>query len=71
VAPAIDAATTTHSPALRDAVRHAFVSGMNTTLWVSAALMATGAVLALVIRPRVTPALTLPEPAREAPGLAA
>lgn len=67
----IDVATTTHSPALLGAVRHAFVGGMSMTLWVSAALMAAGAVVALVIRPRATPALTLPEPAQSAPSLAA
>jgi MFS transporter, DHA2 family, multidrug resistance protein len=48
----VDVATTTHSPALLGAVRHAFVGGMSMTLWVSAGLMAAGAVLALVLRPR-------------------
>jgi MFS transporter, DHA2 family, multidrug resistance protein len=48
----VDVATTTHSPALLGAVRHAFVGGMSMTLWVSAGLMAAGAVLALVFRPR-------------------
>src|SRR4029453_3325031 len=48
----IDAATTPHSPALPGAVRPAFVGGMSMTLWVSAGLMAAGAVLALVLRPR-------------------
>jgi hypothetical protein len=48
----IDAASATHSAPLRDAVRHAFVNGMNLTLWVSAALMVAGGVLALVLRPR-------------------
>jgi hypothetical protein len=59
----IDAATTTHSPALLDAVRHALVSGMSTMLWVSAALMAAGAVVALVFRPRADaqPVVAQPE----------
>ena len=48
----VDAASAAHSPHLLDAVREAFVSGMNVTLWISAALMAAGAVLAVVIRPR-------------------
>jgi MFS transporter, DHA2 family, multidrug resistance protein len=67
----IDAATGAHSPALLDAVRHAFVSGMNQTLWVSAALMATGAVLAITIRRRATAGLALPEPDQAVPDLAA
>jgi Na+/melibiose symporter-like transporter len=46
----IDAAAAAHSPSLLDAVRAAFVSGMNVTLWVSAALMAAGAVLAVGFR---------------------
>jgi MFS family permease len=48
----VDAANSAHSQPLLDTVRHAFVSGMNQTLWVSAALMATAAVLALAFRPR-------------------
>jgi MFS transporter, DHA2 family, multidrug resistance protein len=48
----VDAATAAHSQRLLDAVRESFVSGMNLTLWVSAALMAAGAVLAIVLRPR-------------------
>jgi MFS family permease len=48
----IDAANATHSAPLLDAVREAFVSGMNLTLWVSAALMIVGGLLALVLRPR-------------------
>jgi MFS transporter, DHA2 family, multidrug resistance protein len=47
----VDAASAAHSPHLLDAVREAFVSGMNLTLWVSAALIAAGAVLAVVFRP--------------------
>jgi MFS transporter, DHA2 family, multidrug resistance protein len=46
-----DAASAAHAPHLLDAVREAFVGGMNVTLWVSAALMAAAAVLALVFRP--------------------
>jgi hypothetical protein len=42
----------THSPALLDAVRHAFVGGMSVAPWVSAGLMAAGAALALVFRSR-------------------
>jgi DHA2 family multidrug resistance protein-like MFS transporter len=67
----VDAATSTHSQPLLDAVRHAFVSGMNMTLWVSAALMAVGAVLAITIRPRAAAAVELPEPEQSAPDLAA
>jgi hypothetical protein len=48
----IDAANAAHSAPLLDAVREAFVSGMNLTLWVSAALMIVGGLLALVLRPR-------------------
>jgi MFS transporter, DHA2 family, multidrug resistance protein len=48
----IDAANATDSAPLLDAVREAFVSGMNLTLWVSAALMVVGGLLALVLRPR-------------------
>jgi MFS transporter, DHA2 family, multidrug resistance protein len=48
----VDAASAAHSPHLLDAVREAFVSGMNLTLWVSAALIAAAAVLAVVFRPR-------------------
>ncbi len=48
----IDAATAAHSPPLASAVRDAFVSGMDLTLWVSAALMAAGAVLAIAVRLR-------------------
>jgi MFS transporter, DHA2 family, multidrug resistance protein len=58
----VDAASAAHSPHLLDAVREAFVSGMNLTLWVSAALIAAGAVLALAFRPRATAAPFLAEP---------
>jgi DHA2 family multidrug resistance protein-like MFS transporter len=47
----VDAASAAHSPHLLDTVREAFVGGMNLTLWVSAALMAAAAVLAVVLRP--------------------
>ena len=47
----VDAATAAHSQGLLDAVREAFVSGMDRTLWISAALMVAGAVLALAFRP--------------------
>jgi MFS transporter, DHA2 family, multidrug resistance protein len=58
-----DAASAAHSPHLLDAVREAFVSGMNVTLWVSAALMAAVGVLAVVFRPptRQAPAAAGPE----------
>src|SRR5262245_54096774 len=46
----VDAASAAHSPHLLDTVREAFVGGMNLTLWVSAALMAAAAVLAVVFR---------------------
>jgi DHA2 family multidrug resistance protein-like MFS transporter len=46
----IDAATAAHSPPLLDAVRDAFVSAMDLTLWVSAGLMAVGAMLAIAVR---------------------
>jgi MFS transporter, DHA2 family, multidrug resistance protein len=58
----IDAATSDHSQPLLDAVRHAFVSGMSMTLWVSAALMAAGAVLALALRPRTDAAPLVVQP---------
>jgi EmrB/QacA subfamily drug resistance transporter len=48
----VDAASAAHSQALLDAVREAFMGGMALTLWVSAALVAAGAVLALVFGPR-------------------
>jgi MFS transporter, DHA2 family, multidrug resistance protein len=46
----VDAASAAHDPHLLDAVREAFVGGMNVTLWVSAALMAAAAVVAVVFR---------------------
>jgi hypothetical protein len=58
----VDAASAAHSPHLFDTVREAFVSGMNLTLWVSAALIAAGAVLALVFRPRATAAPVVAQP---------
>jgi DHA2 family multidrug resistance protein-like MFS transporter len=51
----IEAANAAHSTPLLDAVREAFVGGMSLTLWVSAALIAAGGLLALVLRPRATP----------------
>jgi MFS transporter, DHA2 family, multidrug resistance protein len=48
----VDAASSAHSPQLLDAVRAAFVSGLDRTLWVSAALTAAGGLLALTFRPR-------------------
>jgi hypothetical protein len=58
----IDAANSAHSQPLLDAVRHAYVSGMNQTLWISAALMATGAILALAFRPRANAVPLFVEP---------
>ena len=51
-----DAATTANSSALLHAVRESFLSGMNTTLWICAALMALGSVLAVAIRHRTATA---------------
>jgi hypothetical protein len=51
---------------LLDAVRESFMSGMSVTLWVSAALMAAGAVLALALRPRRAATHVTTEP-QEAP----
>jgi EmrB/QacA subfamily drug resistance transporter len=58
----IEAANVGHSTPLLDAVRHAFLSGMNLTLWNSAVLMVVGGLLALALRPRTS--------ARQAPDLA-
>jgi EmrB/QacA subfamily drug resistance transporter len=52
----IDAASAAHSAPLLDAVRHAFVGGMNLTLLASAALMAAAATLAVAFRPRAAAA---------------
>jgi hypothetical protein len=49
----VDAATANHSQYLLDAVQTAFVSGLDRTLWISAALMAAGGLLALAFRPRL------------------
>jgi MFS transporter, DHA2 family, multidrug resistance protein len=46
----IDAASTANSPALVQSVRESFLSGMNTTLWICAALVAAGSVLAIAYR---------------------
>jgi MFS transporter, DHA2 family, multidrug resistance protein len=62
----IDAANATDSAPLLDAVREAFVSGMNLTLWVSAALMIVGGLLALVLRPRQS-AKQVPDLAEQSP----
>jgi DHA2 family multidrug resistance protein-like MFS transporter len=48
----IDVAANANAPHLLDAVRAAFVSGLDRTLWISAALMAAGGVLAFAYRPR-------------------
>jgi EmrB/QacA subfamily drug resistance transporter len=66
----IDAAAAGHSPPLLHAVRESFVSGLDLTLWVSAALMAAGAVLAVVLRrgPGAAPVAARPEESpQEAP----
>ena len=62
----VEVANASGSQTLLDAVRESFVSGMSLTLWVSAALMAAGAVLALVVRPRPSAAHVTTEP-QEAP----
>jgi DHA2 family multidrug resistance protein-like MFS transporter len=62
----IDAANGAHSAPLLDAVRDAFVSGMNLTLWVSAALMVVGGLLALVLRPGPS-AKQVPDLAEQSP----
>jgi MFS transporter, DHA2 family, multidrug resistance protein len=67
----VDAATAAHSAPLLDAVRDAFVSGMGRALWISAALMAAGAVLAVVFRPRPHADRTAAEPEASAYELAA
>jgi DHA2 family multidrug resistance protein-like MFS transporter len=69
----VDAATAAHSQHLLDAVQTAFVSGLDRTLWISAALMAAGGVLALVFRPRAREtqaALEAEAPSRAAPAAA-
>jgi MFS transporter, DHA2 family, multidrug resistance protein len=58
----VDAASASHFPQLLDAVRESFVSGMNVTLWVSAALIATGVVLAVAFRPGTREAPAAPGP---------
>jgi hypothetical protein len=58
----VDAASAAHSQHLLDAVRDAFLSGMNLMLGVSAALITVGAVLALAWRPRASAARFVPEP---------
>jgi MFS transporter, DHA2 family, multidrug resistance protein len=65
----VEVANASGSQALLDAVRESFVSGMSLTLWVSAALMAAGAVLALVLRPRPSAKHVTTEP-QEAPAWA-
>jgi predicted MFS family arabinose efflux permease len=62
----VEVAHASGSEPLLDAVRESFVSGMSLTLWVSAALMAAGAVLALVLRPRPSATHVKTEP-RQAP----
>jgi hypothetical protein len=66
-----DAATTAHSPALLHAVRESFLSGMNTTLWICAALMALGSVLAVAIRRHAAAAPDAPAADSRVPELAA
>jgi MFS transporter, DHA2 family, multidrug resistance protein len=63
----VDAAGAAHSTSLLAAVRHAFVTGMDRTLWISAALMAAGGLLAVVLRPRAraAPAVAEAEEARD------
>jgi MFS transporter, DHA2 family, multidrug resistance protein len=65
----VEVANASGSQAVLNAVRESFVSGMTLTLWVSAALMAAGAVLALVLRPRPAATRARTEP-QEASALA-
>jgi DHA2 family multidrug resistance protein-like MFS transporter len=51
----VDAAQAAHSARLLDAVRDAFVGGMTLTLWVCAALMVVGGLVALAFGPRRRP----------------
>jgi hypothetical protein len=55
----VQTATATGSQPVLHAVREAFVTGMDRTLWVSAALVAAAAVLALVFRPRTDAVTTV------------
>jgi MFS transporter, DHA2 family, multidrug resistance protein len=48
----VDAASAGHSRPLLEVVQTSFVSGLDRTLWVSAALMAVGGVVAFAFRPR-------------------
>jgi MFS transporter, DHA2 family, multidrug resistance protein len=57
----VETATASGSQPLLHAVREAFVTGMDRTLWVSAALIAAAAVLALVFRPRTDAVTTVAE----------
>jgi DHA2 family multidrug resistance protein-like MFS transporter len=57
----VETATAAGSQPLLTAVRAAFVSGMDRTLWVSAALIAAAAVLALALRPRADATTNLAE----------
>jgi MFS transporter, DHA2 family, multidrug resistance protein len=66
-----DAATSANSPSLLEAVHHAFVSGMNLALWISAALMAAGAILAVVLHARRGEAPALAEPGESLQEIAA
>jgi MFS transporter, DHA2 family, multidrug resistance protein len=60
----VDAATSAHSPAFLHVVQEAFLSGMSATLWICAALMAVGGVLAVAVRRRATGA-SRPQGARD------
>src|SRR5262245_18721355 len=66
-----DAAMTAHSPVLLHAVRESFLSGMNTTLWICAAFMALGSVLAVAIRRRAAVAPDVTAADSRAPELVA
>jgi predicted MFS family arabinose efflux permease len=67
----IDAATAARSEPLLEAVRRAFVGGLDRTLWVSAALTAGGAVLALLFRREARAAPAAAEPDQQPHELAA
>jgi MFS transporter, DHA2 family, multidrug resistance protein len=57
-----------HMPALLESVRSAFVVGMDTMLWVCAAIAAASAILALIFLPRRAGGPVVDEVAQAAPG---
>ena len=57
-----------HSPALLESARSAFVLGMDTMLWVCAAIAAASAILALIFLPRRAGGPVVDETTQAAPG---